>query len=109
MTDEKPESPARSRRSKSGTRGGNREPETAETNNSDHGPASTEDATVKPAALDPPGEAQASGGAGLAAELGGHQVGTVGRLDLHPDLVNGVAARATMTGDRRNPDDPETT
>jgi beta-ureidopropionase / N-carbamoyl-L-amino-acid hydrolase len=41
----------------------------------------------------------------LAAELGGHQVGTVGRLDLHPDLVNVVAARATMTVDLRNTDD----
>ncbi len=30
----------------------------------------------------------------LALELGGDQVGTVGRLDLHPDLVNVVAARA---------------
>jgi N-carbamoyl-L-amino-acid hydrolase len=41
----------------------------------------------------------------LAAELGGHQVGTVGRLDLHPDLVNVVAARATLTVDLRNTDD----
>jgi N-carbamoyl-L-amino-acid hydrolase len=40
----------------------------------------------------------------LARELGGHQVGTVGRLDLHPDLVNVVAARATMTVDLRNTD-----
>ena len=31
----------------------------------------------------------------LALRLGGHQVGTVGRLDLHPDLVNVVAARAS--------------
>jgi beta-ureidopropionase / N-carbamoyl-L-amino-acid hydrolase len=38
----------------------------------------------------------------LAYELGGHQVGTVGRLDLHPDLVNVVAARATLTVDLRN-------
>jgi beta-ureidopropionase / N-carbamoyl-L-amino-acid hydrolase len=38
----------------------------------------------------------------LARELGGHQVGTVGRLDLHPDLVNVVAARATLTVDLRN-------
>jgi len=38
----------------------------------------------------------------LANEIGGHQVGTVGRLDLHPDLVNVVAARATMTVDLRN-------
>jgi N-carbamoyl-L-amino-acid hydrolase len=41
----------------------------------------------------------------LAAELGGHQVGTVGRLDLHPDLVNVVAARATLTVDLRNTDE----
>jgi beta-ureidopropionase / N-carbamoyl-L-amino-acid hydrolase len=41
----------------------------------------------------------------LASELGGHQVGTVGRLDLHPDLVNVVAARATMTVDLRNTDE----
>jgi N-carbamoyl-L-amino-acid hydrolase len=41
----------------------------------------------------------------LARELGGHQVGTVGRLDLHPDLVNVVAARATLTVDLRNTDD----
>jgi N-carbamoyl-L-amino-acid hydrolase len=41
----------------------------------------------------------------LAAELGGHQVGTVGRLDLHPDLVNVVASRATLTVDLRNTDD----
>jgi beta-ureidopropionase / N-carbamoyl-L-amino-acid hydrolase len=40
----------------------------------------------------------------LAHELGGHQVGTVGRLDLHPDLVNVVAARAVMTVDLRNTD-----
>jgi beta-ureidopropionase / N-carbamoyl-L-amino-acid hydrolase len=42
----------------------------------------------------------------LAVELGGHQVGTVGRLDLHPDLVNVVAARATLTVDLRNTDEP---
>ncbi|MGH9230269.1 MAG: Zn-dependent hydrolase [Acidimicrobiales bacterium] len=40
----------------------------------------------------------------LATDLGGHQVGTVGRLDLHPDLVNVVAARATLTVDLRNTD-----
>ncbi len=38
----------------------------------------------------------------LACELGGHQVGTVGRIVLHPDLVNVVAARATVTVDLRN-------
>jgi beta-ureidopropionase / N-carbamoyl-L-amino-acid hydrolase len=41
----------------------------------------------------------------LAQDIGGDQVGTVGRLDLHPDLVNVVAARATMTVDLRNTDD----
>ena len=41
----------------------------------------------------------------LATDLGGHQVGTVGRIDLHPDLVNVVAARATMTVDLRNTDE----
>jgi N-carbamoyl-L-amino-acid hydrolase len=41
----------------------------------------------------------------LTRELGGDQVGTVGRLDLHPDLVNVVAARATLTVDLRNTDD----
>ena len=40
----------------------------------------------------------------LARELGGHQVGTVGRLGLHPDLVNVVAARAVLTVDLRNTD-----
>jgi beta-ureidopropionase / N-carbamoyl-L-amino-acid hydrolase len=38
----------------------------------------------------------------LGTELGGNQVGTVGRIDLHPNLVNVVAARATMTVDLRN-------
>jgi len=38
----------------------------------------------------------------LATELGGHQVGTVGRIDLHPNLVNVVPARATLTVDLRN-------
>jgi len=41
----------------------------------------------------------------VARELGGHQVGTVGRIDLHPDLVNVVAARATLTIDLRNTDE----
>lgn len=41
----------------------------------------------------------------LATELSGHQVGTVGRLDLHPDLVNVVAATATLTVDLRNTDE----
>jgi beta-ureidopropionase / N-carbamoyl-L-amino-acid hydrolase len=42
----------------------------------------------------------------LAHDLGGHQVGTVGRLELHPDLVNVVAARATLTVDLRNTEHP---
>ena len=41
----------------------------------------------------------------LAADLGGHQVGTVGRIDLHPNLVNVVATRATLTLDLRNTDE----
>jgi N-carbamoyl-L-amino-acid hydrolase len=41
----------------------------------------------------------------LVLELGGAQVGTVGRLDLRPDLVNVVAAEATLTVDLRNTDD----
>ncbi len=41
----------------------------------------------------------------LATDLGGHQVGTVGRIDLHPNLVNVVAAKATLTVDLRNTDE----
>jgi N-carbamoyl-L-amino-acid hydrolase len=41
----------------------------------------------------------------LAGELGDHQVGTVGRLALAPDLVNVVPASATMTVDLRNTDE----
>jgi len=41
----------------------------------------------------------------LARRLGDPQVGTVGRLDLHPDLVNVVAARAVLTVDLRNTDE----
>ena len=41
----------------------------------------------------------------LVTELGPPQVGTVGRIDLHPDLVNVVAARAVLTVDLRNTDD----
>jgi beta-ureidopropionase / N-carbamoyl-L-amino-acid hydrolase len=41
----------------------------------------------------------------LAAGIGGHQVGTVGSLRLHPDLVNVVAAGAVLTVDLRNTDD----
>jgi beta-ureidopropionase / N-carbamoyl-L-amino-acid hydrolase len=41
----------------------------------------------------------------LAQELGGHQVGTVGRIELHPNLVNVVPARAVLTVDLRNTDE----
>jgi N-carbamoyl-L-amino-acid hydrolase len=41
----------------------------------------------------------------LALDIGGPMVGTVGRLQLHPDLVNVVAARATLTVDLRHTDD----
>ncbi len=41
----------------------------------------------------------------LTGELGGDQVGTVGRFDVHPNLVNVVAATVTMTVDVRNTDE----
>jgi N-carbamoyl-L-amino-acid hydrolase len=41
----------------------------------------------------------------LVEELGGAQVGTVGRLELFPNLVNVVAARASVSVDLRNTDD----
>ncbi len=41
----------------------------------------------------------------LALELGGAQVGTVGQVNLHPNLVNVVPASATMTVDLRNTDE----
>ncbi len=41
----------------------------------------------------------------LALELGAPQVGTVGRLELHPNLVNVVPASATFTVDIRNTDE----
>jgi beta-ureidopropionase / N-carbamoyl-L-amino-acid hydrolase len=40
----------------------------------------------------------------LAGSIGGDQVGTVGALTLFPNLVNVVAARATLTVDLRNTD-----
>jgi N-carbamoyl-L-amino-acid hydrolase len=40
----------------------------------------------------------------LADDLGPPQVATVGRVTLHPNLVNVVAARAVMTVDLRNTD-----
>lgn len=41
----------------------------------------------------------------IARDLGGSQVGTVGKIDLHPNLINVIAARATMTVDLRNTDE----
>jgi N-carbamoyl-L-amino-acid hydrolase len=41
----------------------------------------------------------------LAHELGHPQVGTVGKIDLHPDLVNVVPAHAIVTVDLRNTDE----
>ena len=38
----------------------------------------------------------------LAKEMGGNQVCTVGKIDLHPNLTNVVAAKATITLDVRN-------
>ena len=43
----------------------------------------------------------------IAKEMGGTQVGTVGALRLHPDLVNVVAARARLIVDLRNTDDED--
>ena len=43
----------------------------------------------------------------IASEMGGTQVGTVGALRLHPDLVNVVAARARLVIDMRNTDDDD--
>jgi N-carbamoyl-L-amino-acid hydrolase len=41
----------------------------------------------------------------LATDMGPPQVATVGRIELHPNLVNVVAARATLTVDLRHTDD----
>lgn len=41
----------------------------------------------------------------LAQEFGGHQVCTVGKIDLFPNLINVVPARAVLTLDVRNTDD----
>jgi N-carbamoyl-L-amino-acid hydrolase len=41
----------------------------------------------------------------LAWEFGEPQVGTVGKFDVHPNLVNVVASRVTMTVDLRNTDE----
>jgi N-carbamoyl-L-amino-acid hydrolase len=42
----------------------------------------------------------------LAQRYGGSQVATVGAIDLHPNLINVIAARATVTVDLRNTDEP---
>ena len=41
----------------------------------------------------------------LALDLGAPQVATVGRMELHPNLVNVVPAKATFTVDLRNTDE----
>jgi N-carbamoyl-L-amino-acid hydrolase len=41
----------------------------------------------------------------LASEFGGHQVCTVGKIDLHPNLINVVPATAKLTLDVRNTDE----
>ena len=41
----------------------------------------------------------------LARELGGNQVGTVGRIELAPSLINVIAQRATVSVDLRNTDE----
>lgn len=41
----------------------------------------------------------------LAARYGGHQVCTVGKVDLFPNLVNVIPAKAVMTLDVRNTDE----
>ena len=42
---------------------------------------------------------------GMANRIGGHQVCTVGKIDLHPNLINVVPATATLTLDVRNTDE----
>jgi N-carbamoyl-L-amino-acid hydrolase len=41
----------------------------------------------------------------LAREMGGSQVCTMGKVDLHPNLINVIAARAKVTVDLRNSDE----
>ena len=41
----------------------------------------------------------------LTREMGGDQVGTVGKVDLVPNLINVIAARARLTVDLRNTDE----
>ncbi len=40
----------------------------------------------------------------LAEEMGGHQKGTVGRVEFFPNLVNVIAERAVLMVDLRNAD-----
>ncbi|MDL1862052.1 M20 family metallo-hydrolase [Betaproteobacteria bacterium PRO7] len=41
----------------------------------------------------------------LARDMGGNQVATMGKVDLHPNLINVIAARAKVTVDLRNTDE----
>jgi N-carbamoyl-L-amino-acid hydrolase len=41
----------------------------------------------------------------LAKDMGGSQVATMGKVDLHPNLINVIAARAKVTIDLRNTDE----
>jgi beta-ureidopropionase / N-carbamoyl-L-amino-acid hydrolase len=41
----------------------------------------------------------------LARDMGGAQVGTVGAIELHPNLINVIASRAKLTVDLRNTDE----
>jgi N-carbamoyl-L-amino-acid hydrolase len=41
----------------------------------------------------------------LARDMGGTQVATMGRVELHPNLINVIAARARVTVDLRNTDE----
>jgi N-carbamoyl-L-amino-acid hydrolase len=41
----------------------------------------------------------------LTRKMGGHQVGTIGKIELIPNLINVIAARATITVDLRNTDE----
>jgi N-carbamoyl-L-amino-acid hydrolase len=43
----------------------------------------------------------------LAREMGGNQVATMGKVDLHPNLINVIAARARLTVDLRNTDEAQ--
>jgi N-carbamoyl-L-amino-acid hydrolase len=41
----------------------------------------------------------------IARDMGGNQVATMGKIDLHPNLINVIAARAKVTVDLRNTDE----